>query len=86
MKRITLNTSEQMLFALLRSSLHEKEVEVECFQEASDDAWKRCYQLAVAPERKGCGDTGKMPCRFLAADGCGAVPLPGQACASSHHS
>ena len=37
-----------MLFALLRASLHEKEVEVECFQEASDDDWKRCYQLAVA--------------------------------------
>ena len=40
--------SELMLFALLRASLHEKEVEVECFQEASDDDWKRCYQLAVA--------------------------------------
>ena len=40
--------SELMLFALLRSSLHEKEVEVECFQEATDDDWKQCHQLAVA--------------------------------------
>ena len=48
MKTIVLNKSQQMLFALLRASLHEKEVGVECFQEASDDDWKRCYQLAVA--------------------------------------
>ena len=37
-----------MLFALLRTSLHEKEVEVECFQEATDDDWKQCHQLVVA--------------------------------------
>ena len=40
--------SEQMLFALLRASLHEKEVEVECFQEATDDDWKQCHQIAAA--------------------------------------
>ena len=40
--------SELMLFALLRSSLHEKEVEVECFQEATDDDWKLCPQIAAA--------------------------------------
>ena len=40
--------SELMLFALLRSSLHEKEVEVECFQEATDDDWKQCYQIAIS--------------------------------------
>ena len=40
--------SELMLFALLRSSLHEKEVEVECFQEATDDDWKQCHQIAAA--------------------------------------
>ena len=40
--------SEQMLFALLRASLHEKEVEVECFQEATDDDWKLCHQIAAA--------------------------------------
>ena len=37
-----------MLFALLRASLHEKEVEVECFQEATDDDWKQCHQKAAA--------------------------------------
>ena len=37
-----------MLFALLRASLHEKEVEVECFQEATDDDWKLCHQIAAA--------------------------------------
>ena len=40
--------SELMLFALLRASLHEKEVEVECFQEATVDYWKQCHQLVVA--------------------------------------
>ena len=40
--------SELMLFALLRASLHEKEVEVECFQEATDDDWKQCHQIAAA--------------------------------------
>ena len=37
--------SELMLFALLRASLHEKEVEVECFQEATDDDWKNATRL-----------------------------------------
>ena len=36
-----------MLFALLRASLHEKEVEVECFQEATDDDWKQCHQFVA---------------------------------------
>ena len=40
--------SELMLFALLRSSLHEKEVEQVFFHEATDDDWKQCHQLAVA--------------------------------------
>ena len=48
MKRITLNTSEQMLFALLRSSLHEKEVETYIFQNLSEEDWKKCYNLAKA--------------------------------------
>ena len=46
--KIQLNKPQLMLFALLRASLHEKEVEVSCFQGATDDDWKRCYQLAVA--------------------------------------
>ena len=40
--------SELMLFSLLRSSLHEKEVEQVFFHEATDDDWKLCHQLAVA--------------------------------------
>ena len=40
--------SELMLFALLRATKKKKEVEVECFQEATDDDWKLCHQLAVA--------------------------------------
>ena len=40
--------SELMLFALLRASLHEKEVEQVFFHEATDDDWKQCHQLAVA--------------------------------------
>ena len=47
MKRITLNTSEQMLFALLRSSLHEREVETNFFQNVSERDWKQCYHLAI---------------------------------------
>ena len=40
--------SEQMLFALLRSSLHEKEAELSFFQNITGDHWKECYQLAVS--------------------------------------
>lgn len=40
--------SELMLFALLRSSLHEKEVEQVFFHEATDDDWKQCHQIAAA--------------------------------------
>ena len=40
--------SEQMLFALLRASLHEKEVEQVFFHGATDNDWKQCYLLAVA--------------------------------------
>lgn len=47
MKKLTLNTSEQMLFALLRSSLHEREVETDYFQQVSEEDWKQCYRLAI---------------------------------------
>ena len=40
--------SEQMLFALLRSSLHEQEVEQVFFHEATDNDWKQCYQTAIS--------------------------------------
>lgn len=42
-----LNTSEQILFALLRASLHQVEAEQTCFQHVSDEEWKQCYQLAA---------------------------------------
>lgn len=47
MKTMTLNTSEQMLFALLRASLHQAKAEPSFFQQASDGDWKQCYQLAA---------------------------------------
>ena len=43
----TSNTSVQMLFALLRASLHEKEIEQSFFQGASNEDWYLCYQLAT---------------------------------------
>ena len=39
--------SEQMLFALLRASLHEQEVEQDFFQHATANDWKQCRQLAT---------------------------------------
>ena len=47
MKGMTLHTSEQMLFALLRSSLHEREAETGFFQQVSEEDWKQCYRLAI---------------------------------------
>lgn len=47
MSAFQLNTTEQMLFALLRASLHQKEVELSYFQSANDTDWKNCYQLAI---------------------------------------
>ena len=43
-----MNRSEQMLFALLRASLHEREAELTFFQGATADDWKQCHQIAVA--------------------------------------
>ena len=43
---MTLCKSEQMLFALLKASLHQQEVETECLHQASVDDWKQCYLLA----------------------------------------
>lgn len=47
MSAFQLNTTEQMLLALLRASLHQKEVELSYFQSANDTDWKNCYQLAI---------------------------------------
>ena len=47
MKAVALNTSERMLFALLRASLHQKEAEQAFFQHVSEEDWKQCYRLAA---------------------------------------
>lgn len=47
MNKIQLNVSEQMLLALLRSSLHEQEAERIFFINASEKDWKQCYHLAI---------------------------------------
>lgn len=38
---------ERMLFALLRAALHQHEVEVDCFREATENNWRECFSLAV---------------------------------------
>lgn len=47
MKTLALNTSEQMLFALLRASLYQTEAELAFFQQVSEEDWKKCYRLAA---------------------------------------
>jgi len=47
MKILPLNTSVQMLFALLRVSLHEREPECSFFRDASGEDWKECHRLAA---------------------------------------
>ena len=42
-----LDISEQMLFALLKASLHNTDVDTSIFQDVSDDDWQRCYRLSV---------------------------------------
>ena len=46
--KITLNhTSVQMLLALLRASLHERDPEQAFFENASPEDWKLCYRIAA---------------------------------------
>ena len=47
MKKVALNTSERMLFALLRASLHQVETERASFHQVSEENWKQCYRLAA---------------------------------------
>ena len=47
MKHDLLSSHVQMLFALLRASLHEREVELSYFQNVTIEDWKQCRQLAV---------------------------------------
>lgn len=43
-----LSKSEQMLFALLRASLHQQTTEIEYFQDTTAEDWKQCYLLACS--------------------------------------
>lgn len=46
--KITLkHNSVQMLLALLRASLHERDIEMSFFESASPDDWKLCYRIAA---------------------------------------
>ena len=46
--KITLkHNSVQMLLALLRASLHERDVEMSFFESASPEDWKMCYRIAA---------------------------------------
>ena len=47
MKVLNLGYPEQMLMALLRSVLHQREVETACFQQATEEDWVKCFKLAV---------------------------------------
>lgn len=42
-----LKCSEEMLLALLRAALHQRDVETVYFQHATAEEWVRCYRLAV---------------------------------------
>ena len=47
MSTTALPTACKMLFALLRASLHERDVELSYFQGVTHDDWKQCYRLSV---------------------------------------
>jgi hypothetical protein len=47
MKKIELKRSEEMLLALLRAALHQRDAETVYFQQATEEDWVRCYRLAV---------------------------------------
>ena len=47
MKVLNLEHPEQMLLALLRAALHQKEVEIVYFQQVTEQDWVKCYRLAV---------------------------------------
>ena len=47
MKVLNLGHPEQMLLALLRAALHQREVEIVYFQQATEQDWLKCYRFAV---------------------------------------
>mgnify|MGYP003291410045 CR=1 FL=1 len=46
-KALNIGSPEKMLLALLRASLHQQEVEIVHFQQATEEDWLKCYRLAV---------------------------------------
>lgn len=46
-KALNIGNPEKMLLALLRASLHQQEVEIVHFQQATEEDWLKCYRLAV---------------------------------------
>ena len=46
-KALNLGNPEKMLFALLRASLHQQDVETIYFEQATEEDWLKCYRLAV---------------------------------------
>lgn len=46
-KALNLGCPENMLLALLRASLHQRETETVYFQQATEEDWLKCYRLAV---------------------------------------
>ena len=47
MTRLKLRLPEEMLLALLRAAIHQREVEIAYFQQATTEDWLQCYRLAV---------------------------------------
>lgn len=47
MKKVELSSVENMLLALLRASLHQREAEPTFFLHATSEEWKLCYQMAA---------------------------------------
>ena len=43
----TIDTGRQMLLALLRASLHDKNPEITFFQNATEKDWRECYRMAA---------------------------------------
>lgn len=47
MKVLDLEYHQQMLLALLRSALHQKDVETECLRNATEEDWVKCFKFAI---------------------------------------
>ena len=58
---VNLNRAERMLFALLRVSLHQLDVDTSCFESIEASDWKQCYHLACLPD----ANAARLSCRIL---------------------